>query len=133
MATQLAGAVDGPATCRMFNHAIAEALNRPRHLSSDHDRLFEFHRWKANLRILDVTENKAVPEVPLSHPFIERLVGTIRRELLDHVPFFERRRSRTGAAALQGLLQPRSSSCVVGLDARSAGCQHRTQTTDLRK
>jgi hypothetical protein len=75
--------------------------------------LFEFHRWKTNLRILDVTEIKTVPEVPLSHPFIERLVGTIRRELLDQIPFLERRRSRTEVAALQRLLQPRSSSCIV--------------------
>ena len=83
-----ADVLDGPAICRMFNHAIAGELARPRHLSSDHDPLFEFHRWKANLRILDVTEIKTVPEVPLSHPFIERLVGTIRRELLDPVPFW---------------------------------------------
>jgi len=86
-----AGAVDGPATCRMFNQAIAAALTPPRHLSSDHDPLFEFHRWKANLCILSVTEIKTVPEVPLSHPFIERLVGTIRRELLDQVPFWSAR------------------------------------------
>ena len=113
-----AGALDCPAVRSMF-HAIAGALTRPRHLSSDHDPLFEFHRWRANLRILNVTEIKTVPEVPLSHPFIERLVGTVQRELLDPVPFLERPRSRTEAAALQGLLQPRSSSCVVGRrDAR---------------
>ena len=29
-----AGAVDGPAICRMFNHAIAGALTLPQHLSS---------------------------------------------------------------------------------------------------
>ena len=83
-----AGTVDGPAICRMFNHAIAGELTLPRHLSSDHDPLFEFHRWKANLRILDVTEIKTVPEVPLSHPFIERLIGTLRREFLDQIPFW---------------------------------------------
>lgn len=43
---------------------------------------------QANLRILDVSEIKTVPHVPLSHPFVERLIGTVRRELLDHVPFW---------------------------------------------
>ena len=42
-----------------------------------------FRQWQANLRILDVTEIKTVPYVPLSHPFVERLIGTIRRESLD--------------------------------------------------
>lgn len=46
------------------------------------------HRWKANLRILEIQEIKTVPNVPLSHPFVERLIGTIRREFLDHVPFW---------------------------------------------
>ncbi len=52
----------------------------PQHLSSDHDPLFGFHRWKANLRIVDVSEIKTVPHVPLSHPFVERVIGTVRRE-----------------------------------------------------
>ena len=38
---------------------------------------------KYPLRVLDVKEIKTVPYVPLSHPFVERLVGTIRREYLD--------------------------------------------------
>ena len=29
-----------------------------------------------------------MPGVPLSHPFVERLIGTVRREFLDHVPFW---------------------------------------------
>ena len=41
-----------------------------------------------NLRILDVKEVKAVPYVPLSHPFVERLIGTIRRECLDRTLFW---------------------------------------------
>ena len=51
-------------------------------------RFSRFHQWQANLRILDVMEVKSVPHVPLSHPFIERLIGTVRREFLDHVPFW---------------------------------------------
>ena len=74
----------GASICRMFNQIIAEK-SLPRHLSSDHDPLFRFHRWLANLRILDVEEIKSIPFVPVSHPFVERLIGTIRREFLDHV------------------------------------------------
>jgi hypothetical protein len=35
-----------------------------------------------------VTELKTVPYVPLSHPFVERLIGTIRREYLDRLLFW---------------------------------------------
>jgi putative transposase len=52
-------------------------------LSSDHDPLYRFHQWQRNLRILDVEQMKTVPCVPLSHPFVDRLIGTIRRECLD--------------------------------------------------
>lgn len=63
----------------------------PTYLSSDHDPLFTCHRWTATLRILGVKEVKTVPFVPLSHPFVERLVGTVRREYLDQVPFWNAR------------------------------------------
>jgi hypothetical protein len=43
---------------------------------------------QANLRVLDVKEIKTVPYVPLSHPFVERLIGTIRREYLDETLFW---------------------------------------------
>ena len=33
-------------------------------------------------------EIKTVPYVPLSHPFVERLMGTVRREYLDRVLFW---------------------------------------------
>ena len=36
-------------------------------------------------RILEVEEIKSIPSVPVSHPFVERLIGTVRREFLDHV------------------------------------------------
>ncbi len=85
-----AGTVDGPSLCRMFNHAICGA-GSPRYISSDNDPLFRFHRWKANLRILEATEVKTVPYLPISHPFVERLIGTIRREYLDRVPFWNAR------------------------------------------
>jgi Integrase core domain len=49
---------------------------------------FRFHQWQANLRVLELTEIKSIPYVPLSHPFVERLIGTLRREYLDHMLFW---------------------------------------------
>ena len=60
----------------------------PKYLSSDHDPLYRFKQWQANLRILEVAEIKTVPYVPLSHPFVERLIGTVRREDLDRTLFW---------------------------------------------
>ena len=84
------GAVTGADVCRMFNVAI-HRQGVPQHLSTDHDPLFEAHRWTANLRILEIDEIKTVLNVPLSHSFVERLVGTLRREFLDQVLFWNAR------------------------------------------
>jgi putative transposase len=75
--------IDGMSVCHMFNCAI-----QPKYLSADHDPLFRFHRWLANLRVLEVEEMKSVPCAPLSHPFVERLIGTIRRKYFDQVFFW---------------------------------------------
>ena len=96
----------------------------PKYLSSDHDPLDRFGQWQANLRILEMTEIKTVPYVPLSHPFVERLIGTIRREywdrtlfwttadledkLLDFRTYFNEHRSHTG---LQGRMPDQATPC----------------------
>jgi hypothetical protein len=71
----------------MFNQVIA-GQGLPIRLSLDHDPLFDFERWQANLRILEIEAIHTVPDAPVSHPFIERLIGTIRREYLDAVLFW---------------------------------------------
>jgi transposase InsO family protein len=75
-----AGAVDGNALCRMFNHAIRGHRSISKYLSSDNDPLYRFHQGQAEI--------KTVLYVPLSHPFVERLVGTLRREGLDRTLFW---------------------------------------------
>src|SRR5215467_9064000 len=83
-------AVTGADVCRMFHTAI-HGQGVPRHVSTDHDPVFEAHPWLANLRILEIDEIKTVPHIPLSHPFVERLIGTMRREFLDDVLFWNGR------------------------------------------
>ena len=82
-----AGAVDGPALCRMFNNAVS-GQPRPNRISTDNDPLFQYRQWKANLRILEIEEIKTIPYAPMSHPFVERLIGSVRRELLDQTFFW---------------------------------------------
>jgi hypothetical protein len=57
-----AGVVDGMALCRMFKQAIRGA-GLPKYLSSDHDPLYRFHQWQANLRILEISEIKPFPTI----------------------------------------------------------------------
>jgi putative transposase len=87
----------------MFNRAIRGQRWMPNFLSSDNDPLYRFHQWQANQRILDVTEIKSVPYVPLSHPFVERLIGTVRRVFGSHF-VLDYGRSRKQAARFQNLL-----------------------------
>ena len=81
------GIVDGASLCCLFNKIIS-TNGTPQRLSSDNDPLFRYHQWQANLRILEVKETKSIPYTPTSHPFIERLIGTIRREYLDCLFFW---------------------------------------------
>lgn len=114
-----AAAVDGPSLCRMFNHAISGA-GTPRYISSDNDPLFKFHRRRANLRILDVAEVKTVPYLPISHPLLERLIGTIRREYLDQVPFWTARDLERKLSCFQKFYNDQRSHFALGGDTPSA-------------
>jgi putative transposase len=78
----------GPSVCRMFNEILTTSGVTPKRISTDNDPLFEFHRWKSNLRIAEIEEIKTVPGIGLSHPFVERVIGTTRRECLDQVLFW---------------------------------------------
>jgi len=58
-----AGNVDGPTLYRMFNEATYRQ-EWPKGISSDNDPLFQYHRWKSNLRVLEIEEIKSLPHVP---------------------------------------------------------------------
>jgi Integrase core domain len=124
----------------MFNHATC-GQSLPTYLSEDHDPLYRFHQWQANLRILDIRKIKTVPYVPCSHPVVERLIGTVRRECLDRMVFWtaadlERKlvdfqqhynehrtmRGRAGRPVHQLYAHPSQQLCVDG-DNDSGTCR----------
>ena len=113
------------------NHAIARQ-GVPCYLSADHDPLFEFHRWKANLRVLEVDELKTVPFMPTSHPFVERLIGTTRRELLDHVLFWNSVDLESKLSAFRDYYNlDRVHSGIDGATPFEIGGRSRVQPADL--
>lgn len=82
------GDLDGGAVCWMFNQ-IANGKSWPKYLSSDNDPLFTDALWQANLdHHYGIREIKTVPRCPWSHPFVERLIGSIRREFTDRILFW---------------------------------------------
>jgi len=81
------GAVCGVDLCCMFNSIISDT-KLPKRMSSDNDPIFRYHRWQANLRILEIEEIKTVPYTPISHPFIERLIGIVRQDFLNKILFW---------------------------------------------
>jgi transposase InsO family protein len=135
------GTVTGADVCRMFNTAI-RGQGLPRHLSTDHDPLYEAHRWKANLRILEIDEIKTVPLVPLSHPFVERVIGTTRQEFLDQVLFWNARdleqklaefRAYDNAARIHASLEGHTPLTFADRRATApADLRHVRWTTDCR-
>src|SRR5262249_48015292 len=66
---------------------IVEAFpddSAPRYLLRDRDSIYgdEFRR---RVQAIGIAEVLAAPRSPWQNPFVERVIGTIRRELLDHV------------------------------------------------
>jgi integrase-like protein len=98
-------------------NAAIDGQGVPRHLNTDHDPVFEAHRWAANLRILEIDEIKTVPHVPLSHPFVERLIGTMRREFLDQVLFWNARDLERKLAEFQTYYN--AARCHAALEGRT--------------
>jgi len=103
-----AGNVDGFTLCCLFNDATSEQ-GWPERISTDYDPIFQYHRWKATLRILEIEEIKSLPYVPMSHPFVERLIGSIRRKLLDQTFFW------TASDRYAGVLRRISNRLLIPL------------------
>ncbi|MHB8623621.1 MAG: integrase core domain-containing protein [Sulfuricaulis sp.] len=117
------GDIAGAAVCRMFSMAMAKE-DPPKYLSTDNDPLFRFHRWRANLRVLDIEEIKNLLFVPRSHPFVERMIRTIREELHNQVLFWNQLDLDRNLSAFRGYYnQYRVHSGIDGIPPAVHGSQ----------
>ena len=86
------GPVDGFALRCMFAKVISG--REPRYICHDNDPLFHSWWWQSLAGCLfhgdESREIWSVPYTPVSNPYVERLIGTVRREFLDHTLFWNR-------------------------------------------
>jgi putative transposase len=85
----------------------------PAYLLRDRDRIYgaEFARRIERMGIREVLN---APRAPWQNPFVERVIGSIRKECLDHFLVLNERHLRPIAAGLLGLLRCRASPSSAG-------------------
>ena len=69
---------------------IVEAFpweSAPRYLLRDRDGIYG-HEFTSRVEHMGIKEVKTTPRSPWQNPFVERLVGTLRRDCIDHVIVF---------------------------------------------
>jgi len=77
---------DAP-TAQWTAQQIVEAFpweTAPRYLLRDRDAVYGV-AFSSRVQALGIREVKAAPRSPWQNPYVERLIGTLRRECLDHV------------------------------------------------
>ncbi|AOW51143.1 TPA: DDE-type integrase/transposase/recombinase [Legionella pneumophila subsp. pneumophila] len=126
------GDLHGLAICCMFNKIISE-IKPPKYLSSDNDPLFQFHRWQANLRILEIEEIKTIPYTPISHPFVERLIRICRNELLDQTLFWTKSDLAAKFALFQTYFNEKRAHMGINGDTPNQIVNHdKSQVIDIK-
>ena len=81
------------ATTQWTEQQIIEAFpfdTAPRYLPRDRDAIYG-ERFRRRLHSLGITEVLIAPRSPWQSPYVERLIGSICRECLDHVIVFNER------------------------------------------
>lgn len=79
---------NGENLCYMFNKVLGASSSSPKKISRDNDPLYKFERWGQNMEMLDIEQLVGPHYTPTANPFVERLIGTTRREFLDKTPFW---------------------------------------------
>ena len=85
----------------------------PDYLVRDHDRVYG-KAFTRRLRAMGIRDRPTAPRSPWQNGYAERLIGSIRRERLDHVIVLRRAASAACAALVPAVLQRHSDTSCVG-------------------
>src|SRR5262245_46089228 len=80
-------------TAERLARQITEAFpwaTAPAYLVRDNDRAYG-HIFMSRLRAMGIRDRPILPGCPWQNPYVERLIGTVRRECLDRMLFFSER------------------------------------------
>ena len=97
----------------------------PRVLLRDRDAIFD-DAFRRSVAAIGLTDVRTAPRSPWQNPYVERLIGSMRRECLDHVIVLNERhlrrvlrtyvdyyqRSRTHLALMKDAPEPRTIAAV---------------------
>jgi putative transposase len=86
-------AVTAHPTAEWTAHQLREAFpweTAPRYLLRDRDRIFG-HEFVNQVKAMGIQQVLSAPRSPWQRAYIERLIGSIRRECLDHLIVFNER------------------------------------------
>ena len=70
-------------TARQITEAFPED-SAPRYMIRDRDRVYG-DVFRGRVKVMGIEEVLIAPRSPWRNPYVERLIGSVRRELLDHV------------------------------------------------
>jgi putative transposase len=101
-------------------HQLREAFpweSAPRFLVRDRDRIFG-RDFVDQVKVMGIKEALSAPRSPWQRAYVERIMGTIRRECLDHIIVFQRGQRMPGSSGVHPLLQlrftlPHLSMCLI--------------------
>jgi putative transposase len=134
-------------TAGWLSRQLTEAFpwdTAPRYLLRDRDASYGL-RFRNRVRAMGITEVITAPRSPWQNAYVERVIGSIRRECLDHIVIFNEshlrrvlsayveyyQRTRTHVSLDKDCpdprpIQPRSSGKVIAIP-QFGGPQHRNE------
>jgi putative transposase len=117
-------------TAEWTAHQLRKAFpwdSAPRYWLRDRDRIFG-HEFVEQVKVMGIKQVLSTPRSPWQRAYVERLIGSIRRECLDHVIVFSEGSLRRTLAAYCAYYHQWRTHLALGKDTPQP--RRRQQTTE---